>query len=198
MMIEIEGKIVSTELFRRKFICDISKCKGICCYEGDAGAPLEEDELEALTEAYPAVRPMLTAEAVEIIEREGLWTTDQDGDLVTPIIGGRECVFALKEADGTWTCAIEKAHLEGKVAFRKPISCHLYPIRVAKYAKREALNFHEWEVCKAAVELGERGGVAAYKFLKEPIVRKYGESFYAELELVDKELQKQKFFDRYG
>ncbi len=191
MMIEIDGKVINTEIFRRRFICDISKCKGTCCYDGDSGAPLEEDELEKLTEVYPTVKPYLSDEENEEIAKQGLWVTDRDGDLVTPIIRGCECVYTNREEDGTWSCAIEKAYREGKTKWRKPISCYLYPIRVSKTRKYEMLNFHEWEVCRPAVELGEKVGTPAYKFLKEPIIAKYGEEFYNELEQVEQELIRQ-------
>lgn len=191
MMIEIDGKVINTEIFRRRFICDISKCKGTCCYDGDSGAPLEEDELEKLTEVYPTVKPYLSDEENEEIAKQGLWVTDRDGDLVTPIIRGCECVYSNREEDGTWSCAIEKAYREGKTKWRKPISCYLYPIRVSKTRKYEMLNFHEWEVCRPAVELGEKIGTPAYKFLKEPIIAKYGEEFYNELEQVEQELIRQ-------
>lgn len=191
MMIEIDGKVINTEIFRRRFICDISKCKGTCCYDGDSGAPLEEDELEKLTEVYPTVKPYLSDEENEEIAKQGLWVTDRDGDLVTPIIRGCECVYTNREEDGTWSCAIEKAYREGKTKWRKPISCYLYPIRVSKTRKYEMLNFHEWEVCRPAVELGEKVGTPAYKFLKEPIIAKYGEEFYNELEQVEEELIRQ-------
>lgn len=191
MMIEIDGKVINTEIFRRRFVCDISKCKGTCCYDGDSGAPLEEDELEKLTEVYPTVKPYLSDEENEEIAKQGLWVTDRDGDLVTPIIRGCECVYTNREEDGSWSCAIEKAYREGKTKWRKPISCYLYPIRVSKTRKYEMLNFHEWEVCRPAVELGEKVGTPAYKFLKEPIIAKYGEEFYNELEQVEQELIRQ-------
>lgn len=191
MMIEIDGKVINTEIFRRRFVCDISKCKGTCCYDGDSGAPLEEDELEKLAEVYPAVKPYLSDEENEEIAKQGLWVTDRDGDLVTPIIRGCECVYTNREKDGTWICAIEKAFRDGKTQWRKPISCYLYPIRVSKTSKYEMLNFHEWEVCRPAVELGEKVGTPAYKFLKDPIIAKYGEAFYKELELVEQELIRQ-------
>ncbi len=191
MMIEIDGKVINTEIFRRRFICDISKCKGTCCYDGDSGAPLEEDELEKLTEVYPTVRPYLSDEENEEIAKQGLWVTDRDGDLVTPIIRGCECVYTNREEDGTWSCAIEKAYREGKTKWRKPISCYLYPIRVSRTRKYEMLNFHEWEVCCPAIELGEKVGTPAYKFLKDPIIAKYGEEFYNELEQVEQELIRQ-------
>lgn len=193
MMIEIDGKVVSSEIFSRRFVCDLSRCKGTCCYDGDSGAPLEEAELEKLMEVYPAVEPYLSDQERDEIARQGLWVTDADGDLVTPIIDGRECVYSNRESDGTWTCAVEKAYRDGKTNWRKPISCHLYPIRVSKHPNFEALNFHEWEVCRPAMELGAKLGTPAYKFLRDPIVAKYGEAFYRELEAVEQELRQQGF-----
>ncbi len=191
MMIEIDGKIINTEIFRRKFICDISQCKGTCCYDGDSGAPLEDDELDKLSDAFPAFEPYLSDEERNEINRQGLWVTDPDGDIVTPIIRGCECVFSNHEEDGTWTCAIEKAFLDGKTSFRKPISCFLYPIRVTKFNRgEEALNFHEWSVCKPALELGEKHGTPVYRFLREPLIAKYGEDFFKALEEVEVELKK--------
>lgn len=191
MMIEIEGKVINTEIFRRRFVCDISKCKGTCCYDGDSGAPLEKEELDKLTEVFPAVEPLLSDKEREEISRKGLWVTDADGDFVTPIIDGRECVYTNREPDGTWSCAIEKAFREGKTNWRKPISCYLYPIRVSKTRKYELLNFHEWEVCRPAMELGQKVGTPAYKFLREPIIEKFGEDFYKELEELEQELSRQ-------
>lgn len=191
MMIEIDGKIISTEIFRRKFVCDITKCKGTCCYDGDSGAPLEEDELPRLEEVMPAVEPYLSGEEMAEIGRQGLWVIDSDGDYVTPIIRGCECVYSNHEQDGTWTCAIEKAFRDGKTKWRKPISCYLYPIRVSKLRRGEALNFHEWEVCRPAMELGEQAGVSVFRFLRGPLIEKYGEEFYRELEQVEDELKKQ-------
>ena len=190
MMIEIEGKVINSEIFRQKFVCDISRCKGTCCYDGDSGAPLEDDEIAKLEEVIDEVRPYLNAEELKEIEKQGLWVKDRDGDKVTPIISGCECVYTNREADGTWSCAIEKAFLDGKTKWRKPISCYLYPIRVSRNSHGEILNFHEWHVCKPALELGEKLGVPAYKFLREPIIAKFGEAFYAELEQVEAELKK--------
>lgn len=188
-MIQIDDKVISIDIFQRKYICDISKCHGDCCEEGDSGAPLEDNETQILEDIYPAVEPYLTETGKAEIARQGKWVVDEDGDKVTPIIGRRECVYAIRDTDGTWKCAIEKAFYDGKVTFKKPISCHLYPIRVTKYRTFEALNFHEWNVCKPAFELGEKVGTPVYKFLKEPIIRKYGEEFYNELENVAPEIE---------
>lgn len=188
-MIQIDDKVISTDLFTRKYLCDLSKCKGECCDEGDSGAPLEESETAILDEIYPMVEPYLNEKEKEEIAKQGKWVIDSDGDKVTPIINGRECVYTYRDEDGTWKCAIEKAYNEGKISFKKPISCHLYPIRVTKYKKFEALNFHEWHVCKPAMELGEKIGLPVYKFLKEPIVRAYGEEFYNAMEELAAEVE---------
>lgn len=188
-MIQIDDKVISTDLFTRKYLCDLSKCKGECCDEGDSGAPLEDIETAILDDIYPMVEPYLNDKEKEEIARQGKWVVDEDGDKVTPIINGRECVYTYRDEDGTWKCAIEKAYNEGKINFRKPISCHLYPIRVTKYKKFEALNFHEWHVCKPAIELGEKVGLPVYKFLKEPIIRAYGEAFYEAMEELAPEVE---------
>lgn len=190
-MIQIDDKVISFDVFRKKYICDLSKCCGECCVEGDSGAPLDDEETTILDEIYPIVEPYLPSESVAEIARQGKWVVDRDGDKVTPIINGRECVYAYHDTDGIWKCAIEKAFLDGKLEWKKPISCHLYPIRVTKYKNFEALNYHEWFVCKPAIELGEQVGTPVYKFLKEPIIRKYGESFYKEMEEVDVALKKE-------
>lgn len=190
-MIQIANTVVSLELFKRKFLCDLSHCKGECCYEGDSGAPLEKGEAEILDEIYPLVEPYLTPTEKEEISKQGKWVVDSDGDKVTPIINGRECVYTYREPDGTWKCAIERAFLDGKISFQKPVSCHLYPIRVAHYRDFDALNFHEWHVCEAAMKLGDKVGLPVYKFLKEPLIRMYGEDFYRELESLAPEIEKE-------
>ena len=195
MMIEIDGKEVSSELFRRHFVCDLSHCKGDCCYEGDSGAPVEDDETALIADAFDNIRPYLTPRGLAEIERQGMWVKDADGDTVTPIIDGRECAYAIRTEEGVWSCAIEKAFLDGKSAFRKPISCYLYPIRISHYAHCDALNFHEWQVCKPALQLGEKLGVPAYKFLKEPIIAKWGQEFYDELETAEGELRRAGLID---
>lgn len=189
-MIQIDDKILSIDLFKKKYVCDITKCKGDCCFEGDSGAPLEEEETAILDKIYPIVEQFLNEKEKAEIARQGRWVIDEDGDKVTPIIDGKECVYTYRDDDGTWMCAIEKTYREGLIDFKKPISCHLYPIRVTKYKTFEALNFHDWDVCKAAHELGQKLGVPVFKFLKEPIIRKYGEAFYEEMENIAPEVEK--------
>ena len=189
-MVQIDDVVVSLDVFREKFICNLDACKGQCCIEGDAGAPLEEEEVAELEKVLPVIWDQLSPQAREIIDRQGVCYTDQDGDLVTSIVNGKDCVFTCYDEKGCCYCAIEKAYRDGKVDFYKPVSCHLYPIRVGNYGPYKAVNYHRWDVCKAAVILGQKENVSVYKFLKEPLIRKFGEAWYNEMESVAEELRK--------
>lgn len=189
-MVQIDDVVVSLDVFREKFICNLDACKGQCCIEGDAGAPLEEEEVAELEKVLPVIWDQLSPQAREIIDRQGVFYTDQDGDLVTSIVNGKDCVFTCYDEKGCCYCAIEKAYRDGKVDFYKPVSCHLYPIRVGNYGPYKAVNYHRWDVCKAAVILGQKENVPVYKFLKEPLIRKFGEAWYNEMESVAEELRK--------
>lgn len=189
-MVQIDDVVVSLDVFREKFICNLDACKGQCCIEGDAGAPLEEEEVAELEKVLPVIWDQLSPQAREIIDRQGVCYTDQDGDLVTSIVNGKDCVFTCYDEKGCCYCAIEKAYRDGKVDFYKPVSCHLYPIRVGNYGPYKAVNYHRWDVCKAAVILGQKENVPVYKFLKEPLIRKFGEAWYNEMESVAEELRK--------
>ena len=189
-MVQIDDVVVSLDVFREKFICNLDACKGQCCIEGDAGAPLEEEEVAELEKVLPVIWDQLSPQAREIIDRQGVCYTDQDGDLVTSIVNGKDCVFTCYDEKGCCYCAIEKAYRNGKVDFYKPVSCHLYPIRVGNYGPYKAVNYHRWDVCKAAVILGQKENVPVYKFLKEPLIRKFGEAWYNEMESVAEELRK--------
>ncbi len=181
-MIEIDDKIVSADLLRECFACDLRKCKGICCVEGNAGAPLEMDEVDILEQEWENFRPYMTREGVEAVERQGFMVYDEEGDYTTPLVNDAQCAYSYF-SDGITYCAIERAWKEGKTSFRKPISCHLYPIRVARFSNGSiGLNYHRWEVCRAARECGRKLGLPLYKALREPIVRRFGEEFYAQLE----------------
>lgn len=180
-MLQIGKALVSLDVIEKKFICDISKCQGACCIEGDSGAPLEEEEKEIIEEIYPTIKEYFTQEGIKEIEKQGTSVIDMDGDLVTPIINGKECVYTIFE-NGVAMCGIEKAYHDGKISFRKPISCQLYPIRITQYEEFDAVNYNKWEICKAARVLGFKKGTPVYKFLKEPLIRKYGEQWYSELE----------------
>ncbi|MBQ8672431.1 MAG: DUF3109 family protein [Bacteroides sp.] len=189
-MIQIDDVVVSIDVLKEKFLCDLGACRGECCIEGDAGAPVELDEVEKLEAALPIVWDDLSPQAREVIERQGVVYTDCEGDLVTSIVNNKDCVFTCRDAQGGCFCALEKAFRAGKSSFYKPISCHLYPIRVGDYGPYKALNYHRWEVCKAAVLLGRKENLPVYKFLKEPLIRKFGEEWYRELELAAEELEK--------
>jgi hypothetical protein len=188
-MIQIDDTIISLDVFKEKFLCNLDACKGECCIEGDAGAPLEESEVEQLEKVLPVIWKDLSPEAQAVIEKQGVCYKDEDGDLVTSIVNGKDCVFTCYDEKGCCYCAIEKAYRDGKVDFYKPVSCHLYPIRVQNYSEFRAVNYHRWSVCKAAVLLGEKENVPVYKFLKEPLIRKFGEEWYTELEIAAEELK---------
>ncbi len=188
-MIQIDDTIISLDVFKEKFLCNLDACKGECCIEGDAGAPLEEEEVEQLKKVLPVIWEDLSSEAQAVIEKQGVCYKDVDGDLVTSIVNGKDCVFTCYDENGCCYCAIEKAYREGKVDFYKPVSCHLYPIRVQKYPEFKAVNYHRWSVCKAAVLLGEKEDMPIYKFLKEPLIRKFGEDWYMELEIAAEEMK---------
>lgn len=191
-MIQIEDTLVSLDLIERHFLCDLSQCKGACCIEGDSGAPLEETEVAQLEKTLPAVWNDLSPEARLVIEKQGVAYVDVEGDTVTSIVGGKDCVFTCYDADGTCKCAIEKAYREGRTDFYKPVSCHLYPVRVTQYAGFRAVNYNRWEICKAAEILGRKEKLPAYKFLKEPLIRKFGKAWYETLETCASEWLKQK------
>ena len=190
-MNRLDDVVVSLDVLQEKFLCDLGACKGECCIEGDAGAPVEQDEVAKLEEVLPIIREDLSPEARAVIDKQGVVYVDEEGDLVTSIVNGKDCVFTCYDEKGTCFCAIEKAYRAGKVDFYKPISCHLYPIRVGDYGPYKAVNYHRWNVCKAAVLLGKKENVPVYKFLKEPLIRKFGQEWYDALEEVAIEWEKQ-------
>ena len=194
-MIQIDDVLVSVDCLSEKFCCDLEACKGICCVEGDAGAPVDLDEVAGIEEALPEVWPMLSASAQAVIDRQGVAYTDEEGDLVTSIVNGKDCVFTCYDEAGQCYCALEKAFREGRRRFLKSLSCHLYPIRLKKIGDGVALNYHRWEVCKMAVEKGRRLNLPVYRFLREPLVRRFGEAWYAELEQAADELREQGYLE---
>jgi hypothetical protein len=181
-MLIVDQAILSEDILEKHFVCDLLKCKGACCVEGDLGAPLEEEELKVLGDQLEGILPYLTEEGREVIETEGFYLEDWEGDYSTTTIEGRECVFAITTEQGILSCGIEKAWKEGKSAFQKPISCHLYPIRISKYGENDALNYNRWDICSPACDHGAALQVPIYKFLKGALVRKYGEEWYRKLE----------------
>ncbi len=182
MMVEIDGTIVSEEILTCHFACDIAQCKGICCVEGNAGAPLEIEEVELLERYYDLYKEFIDPKGVEAIEQQGFMVVDSDGDYTTPLVDDAECAFAYKE-NGVTLCGVEKGWLEGRFDFRKPISCHLYPIREVKFRSGGVgLNYHRWSVCHSACANGDKRGVKIYQSLREAIIRRFGEEFYEALD----------------
>jgi hypothetical protein len=192
MLLEIQDKVVSIDLFEKKFVCDLTACKGACCIEGDAGAPLTFEEVSIMEDDLDKIKPFMRPEGIEAVEETGVFYMDWDNEPVSTLVNEKECAFVTFDEKGTALCAIEQAHKAGVTEFKKPISCHLYPIRVKKYNDFTALNYNEWNICKPACACGDKLDVKVYKFLKEPIVRAFGEEFFTELEKVDKEIEKQK------
>jgi hypothetical protein len=186
-MIEVGGTIVSSELFDTNFVCHLEKCRGLCCIYGDAGAPLTEQESLELERIYEDIKPFLRQEGISAIEEKGHWHYDDDGDRVTPLMGKDDCAYSIID-NGIARCAIETAFFSEAVSFRKPISCHLYPVRVSKVGDRDALNYHRWNVCEPARKLGNEYGMPVFRFLKDALVRAYGGEFYEELEKVYRDL----------
>ena len=190
-MIQIDDKLISEDLFSEEFVCNLAKCKGICCVEGDAGAPLDEDETKILDEIYPKIKPYLRSEGIQAIEEQGTYTLDFEGDLVTPLVNNAECAYVIFDEKGYTKCAIEKAYEDGVIDWQKPISCHLYPIRITEYSNFSAINYHEWNICSDACTLGKELGIKVYQFLKKPLIRKYGEEFYQTLSEAAEEWEKE-------
>jgi len=181
-MIVLQNTVLSDDLKDKFFVCNLDKCKGACCVEGDLGAPLAIDELPMLAEVYEHVKPYMSAKGVQAVEEQGLYVEDWEGEHCTTTIGNRECAYAIYDDNLTLKCAIEAAYLDGKINWKKPISCHLYPIRITKYDGFEALNYDRWEICNPACSFGLELGVPVYQFLREPLVRKYGEAWFQELD----------------
>lgn len=175
-MLIVGNCIVSEDVADKCFGCDLCKCKGECCVEGDAGAPLEESEIAILESILPEVKPYMTPEGIAVVEKEGVSTLDNAEEPCTPLVNNRECAYVVWE-NGLALCAIEKAWRDGKIKFQKPISCHLYPIRVDDFGEFRALNYHKWDVCRSAQGCGE----PLYKYLKTPLIRKFGQEWYDEL-----------------
>ena len=181
-MIEVGSVLLHEDVVKENFVCNLEKCKGACCLEGDSGAPLSADELDILNEIYPKVKPYMTAKGIATIEREGTYVTDFEGDYTTPCVDkNKECAYVIWE-NGITKCAIEKAYEQGAINWKKPISCHLYPIRITRYPEFDVLNYDRWHICSPACTFGNELKVRVHEFLKGPLIRKYGEEWYAELE----------------
>ena len=190
-MLQIDDKIISLDILEKHFVCNLEKCKGNCCVHGASGAPLDKGEAETIRRELENIKPFLSEAGIKAIEKEGIPVIDSDGDEVTPLINGKECAFAIFEK-GIAGCGIEKAFHAGKTTFRKPVSCHLYPIRVKRYADFYALNYDQWDLCEPARKLGDEKKVTILDFVEQALVRKFGENFHRELRIASRELNKSK------
>lgn len=179
-MLAIDNTLVSDDLRDLCFACDLDKCRGACCVEGDAGAPLEEGEIASLEDYMDEIRPYMADAGIAVVEEHGVFDYDSFGHYVTPLVNDRECAFVYFE-DGIARCAIEKAHQEGAIPFAKPVSCHLYPVRITAYDSFEAVNYHEWHICKDALARGKKDNIPLYVFLKDALTRRYGQEWYEKL-----------------
>lgn len=180
-MIAINDTLNTDDLGKVCFVCNLQVCKGACCVEGDAGAPLDESEISVLEDNMDYIKPFMRDEGVDVIEKSGVFDYDAHGHLVTPLVNDVECAFVTFTDDGIAVCAIEKAWEAGKSKFRKPVSCHLYPVRISRYLEFDAVNYHQWQICRPALEHGKKLKVPLYVFLKVPLIRKYGVKWYNEL-----------------
>ena len=183
-MVEIEDKIISDELFEKKFVCDLQKCKGGCCVEGDSGAPLNSNEIKDITKNLSTIKSEMSPKGLNAIKKNNFHYIDSDGDKVTKLVDGKECVFVVFDKNNIAKCSIESAYRKKKINFNKPISCHLYPVRVVKYDSFTAVNVDSWHVCKPACECGIELNVPVFKFLKDAIVRSWGLDFFSKLDSV--------------
>lgn len=191
-MFQIDDTIVSLSVIEKKFACDLGECKGCCCRYGDSGAPLKPGEALMLEEIYPLLKPFLRPEGIAAIEEKGTSVTDIEGDTVTPLIKNEECAYTTL-SDAVFRCAIEEAYNAGVVSFRKPVSCHLFPVRVKDFTDFRAVNYEEWPICRPALSRGEREDTDLYVFLKEPLIRLFGKEWFNKLQFAAKEYKKQKW-----
>ena len=188
-MFQLNKTIISEEILEQEFVCNLSACKGACCVDGDAGAPLTQEETQILVDIYPKVKPFLRPEGIQAIEEQGAFVIGTDGEYETTLIEGKDCAYVIFDGQ-TALCGIEQAYNEGIVDWKKPVSCHLYPIRVKEYSDFAAVNYHKWHICSDACALGKELQVPVYKFVKEALIRKFGEQWYQELEKVAEEMKK--------
>lgn len=182
-MIAIDNTLISEDIIEKKFVCDLNACKGACCVAGDSGAPLDKDELKILDSVLDKVKPYMVVKGIKAIEKKGAYVIDGDGDYTTTLVSeGAECAFVCFDEQNIAKCAIEKAYQEKKIDWQKPISCHLYPIRITKHKTYDAVNYDKWAICAPACKCGEKLEVPVYKFLKTPLIRKYGKDWFKQLE----------------
>lgn len=192
-MLQIQDTLVSLDLIERFFVCDLDACLGACCIDGDEGAPVTKEESERIAEVLDIVEPMMSPAAVREVNDNGVDYLDREGDRVTALVNGCECAFTTREANGMCLCALEKALRAGTLDHDvKPISCRLYPVRLKEYDGFTAVNLHRWKICRPAEKLGRKLGVRAYEFLKGPLVARFGQEWYDELDFTAKEYLRQK------
>ncbi|MBQ4508103.1 MAG: DUF3109 family protein [Paludibacteraceae bacterium] len=190
-MFLIQNTLVSLDVLEKEFCCDLDKCHGCCCIEGDAGAPVTDEELLQIQRLLPDLMPEMTKEAREVVDKQGLAYKDQSGEQVLSIVNDKDCIFARTDHNGWCYCLIEKLFRAGKTDFLKPMSCHLYPIRLTKVGENTGVEYHRWDICHCARVLGKKSHVPLYQFLKEPLIRRFGQEWYDELELTAQEWKKQ-------
>lgn len=191
-MFQLGKTIISEEILDKNFVCNLSACLGSCCVEGEAGAPVSKQEAIVLKKIFPQIKSYLRPEGIDAIEKQGVYTENPIGDFETPLIDGKECAYAIFDQNNTAKCAIEVAYKEGKTDFYKPISCHLYPIRVKEYSTLTAVNYHSWPICNDACILGNELKIPTYQFVKVALVRRFGQEWYDELD----ELAKEYYFNK--
>ncbi|RAV29695.1 DUF3109 family protein [Sinomicrobium soli] len=188
-MFQLGKTIVSEDILEEDFVCNLSACKGACCVDGDAGAPLDQEETALLDRIYPDVKPYLRKEGIAAIEAQGTHILGEDGEWETPLVNGSECAYVTFDDKGTALCGIEQAYNEKKISWKKPVSCHLYPVRVKEYSQFSAVNYHKWYICDDACSLGKELNVPVYKFVREALIRKFGTEWYEELEEVARNIK---------
>lgn len=183
-MFQLGKTIVSEDIIEKDFVCNLSACKGVCCIDGEAGAPLEEEETRILEEIYPKVKPFLRKKGIAAIEAQGTSITNDFGELETPLIDGADCAYVIFDEKKTALCGIEEAYNQGVISWKKPVSCHLYPVRVKEFSAFAAVNYDKWDICDDACSLGKELQVPVYVFVKQALIRKFGQDWYDELETV--------------
>ena len=181
-MLSIENTLISDSIISEDFVCNISKCKGECCVAGEAGAPLEKDEVRFLEQNYSKIKPYLNKKGIAAIESQGVYVKGFDGDYETTLVKGKECAYTVFSDTGVASCGIEKAHNNGVIDFQKPISCHLYPVRTQAYDEMTAVNYHSWSICSDACDFGKALKIPVYQFVKTALIRKFGKDWYNALE----------------
>jgi hypothetical protein len=189
-MIQIDNKLISEDVIDKKFVCDLNACKGACCIEGDSGAPLNSDEISNIKNNLSSIKKHMRLEGVSAIDNSDVYYLDDENEAVTTLVNGKECAFVFFDENNIAKCSIEKAYKENDIEFNKPISCHLYPIRVKKLDEFEAINVDHWKICSPACSCGETLNVKVFRFLKDAIINRWGQEFFDELEIIDKELER--------